>query len=48
MNDGLCDDMNNNDACNYDGGDCCGVNNDMHFCVECKCKCESLTNMNNL
>ena len=47
VNDGLCDDMNNNDACNYDGGDCCGVNIDKHFCVDCKCKCESLTNLNN-
>ena len=46
MNDGLCDDMNNNDACNFDGGDCCGVNIAKHFCVKCECKCKSLTNMN--
>ena len=37
INDGLCDDMNNNEACKYDGGDCCGVNVNRHFCIECKC-----------
>ena len=45
MNDGLCDDMNNNEACNYDGGDCCGVSIAKHFCVKCECKCKSLTNI---
>ena len=45
MNDGLCDDMNNNDACNYDAGDCCGVNIAKHFCVKCECKRKSLTNI---
>ncbi len=37
VNDGFCDDMNNNKACNYDGGDCCGVYTDKRFCFECKC-----------
>ena len=37
VNDGLCDDMNNNDACNYDGGDCCGSCVITEFCSECAC-----------
>ena len=37
INDGLCDDVNNNEACSYDGGDCCGVNVNRHFCVDCEC-----------
>ena len=24
ITDGYCDDINNNQDCNYDGGDCCG------------------------
>ena len=45
VNDGLCDDMNNNEACNYDGGDCCGVNIAKHFCAKCECKRKSITNI---
>ena len=37
--------MNNNEACNYDGGDCCGVSIAKHFCVKCECKRKSLTNI---
>ena len=37
VNDGFCDDINNNKACNYDGGDCCGVYANKRYCVECKC-----------
>ena len=37
VNDGFCDDMNNNEACQYDGGDCCGVYVNRRFCLECKC-----------
>ncbi len=35
--DGHCDDDNNNAACAYDGGDCCG--NDIHkdYCTACIC-----------
>ena len=40
VNDGFCDDMNNNEACNYDGGDCCGVYADKRFCFVCKCICK--------
>ena len=35
--DGKCDDENNNEACEYDGGDCCGSNVDTSYCIECKC-----------
>ena len=34
--DGNCDDLNNNAGCNWDGGDCCGVNN-YQYCKVCKC-----------
>ena len=37
VEDGFCDDMNNNEACQYDGGDCCGLDVNRHFCIECKC-----------
>merc|ERR1712091_760272 len=36
--DGNCDDANNNCACDYDGGDCCGPNVKKSYCKECKCK----------
>merc|ERR1712113_218903 len=38
--DGYCDDDNNNEECNYDGGDCCNNDNDGWdtFCNDCKCK----------
>ena len=36
-NDGYCDDVNNHDACNFDGGDCCGDNVDTTFCHLCDC-----------
>merc|ERR1712151_406231 len=40
--DGNCDDGNNNEGCDYDGGDCCektAKNNKVktQFCTECKC-----------
>ena len=38
INDGFCDDMNNNEACNYDGGDCCGMYANKRYCLECTCK----------
>merc|ERR1711981_1348243 len=33
-----CDDENNNCACGYDKGDCCGKNVKKAYCKECKCK----------
>ena len=35
--DSYCDDGNNNEECNYDGGDCCGSNVNTQFCNECLC-----------
>ena len=40
VKDGFCDDINNNAACSYDGGDCCGTLADMRFCFQCKCICK--------
>ena len=35
--DGYCDDINNNQACFFDGGDCCGSNVNTQYCTECLC-----------
>ena len=35
--DGFCDDENNNAACDFDGGDCCGDNVNMAVCTKCQC-----------
>ena len=37
INDGYCDDQNNNANCEYDGGDCCGDNVDASWCTLCQC-----------
>ena len=37
VGDGFCDDANNFEECNYDGGDCCGINVQKNFCVNCTC-----------
>merc|ERR1712187_205200 len=41
--DGICDDENNSQTCEWDGGDCCQKNGGGHrdqfsFCKHCKCK----------
>ena len=38
--DGYCDDGNNNDGCDFDGGDCCDNDREYahYFCTECECK----------
>ena len=36
--DGYCDDYNNNQKCEFDGGDCCGSNVNREFCISCQCK----------
>ena len=33
----MCDDLTNNDACEYDGGDCCGDSVNAQYCNECIC-----------
>ena len=35
--DGVCDDENNIEECEYDGGDCCGSKVQIGFCSECEC-----------
>ena len=35
--DNFCDDENNNVACFFDGGDCCGSNVNTQYCTECQC-----------
>ena len=35
--DGFCDDDNNNDKCEYDGGDCCGDDVKENYCSICAC-----------
>ena len=35
--DNSCDDENNNEACFFDGGDCCGSNANLDYCLECQC-----------
>ena len=35
--DGICDDENNNEACFFDGGDCCGSNVNTDYCNVCQC-----------
>ena len=37
LSDGFCDDANNIEECNYDGGECCGNNVQKNFCVNCTC-----------
>ena len=34
---GYCIDQNNNEACDYDGGDCCDPNANMDHCTFCVC-----------
>ena len=40
--DGFCDDINNNEACNYDEEDCCGTLTNKRFCVNCQCISKNL------
>merc|ERR1711997_529064 len=35
--DKYCDDENNNDGCDYDGGDCCGDDVNTTYCSACQC-----------
>ena len=40
IGDYICDDKNNNEACDYDGLDCCGntMESQFYFCTVCECK----------
>ena len=35
--DNYCDDVNNNEACFFDGGDCCGGTTHPNYCTVCQC-----------
>ena len=35
--DGYCDDDLNNEACEFDEGDCCLENVNTQFCTDCEC-----------
>ena len=37
VGDGFCDDAANIANCNYDGGDCCGLEIDNSYCQICEC-----------
>ena len=37
MGDGICDDINNSNLCDFDGGDCCGPKKIKDFCCICAC-----------
>ena len=37
IGDNYCDDENNNEECNWDGGDCCGDNVNTEYCDFCDC-----------
>ena len=45
IGDGNCDDENNKEQCNYDGGDCCGENVNKQFCSECICMEETVKSL---
>jgi hypothetical protein len=32
-----CDDINNVELCQYDGGDCCGSDVKKEYCDDCQC-----------
>ena len=37
IGDDFCDDQNNNEDCEWDGGDCCGSNVNTEYCDDCDC-----------
>ena len=40
IGDGFCDDMNNQELCDFDSGDCCGAFTKNNFCIQCECICK--------
>ena len=43
IEDGYCNDENNNAGCGFDGGDCCGPDVKTAYCSECQCLGENIT-----
>ena len=37
IGDGICDDLNNIQDCQFDGDDCCDENSNFNFCYLCEC-----------
>ena len=37
IGDNVCDDENNFEGCQWDGGDCCGSNVNTDYCSSCEC-----------
>jgi hypothetical protein len=37
LGDGFCDDETNTEGCQFDGGDCCGIDTNTVYCTECLC-----------
>ena len=46
IGDGYCDDVNNNEMCEFDGGDCCLEEVKTDFCTSCICYEGNNTNSN--
>ena len=45
IGDSACDDINNNEECQWDGGDCCGNNVNTQWCQVCACLDPGATTM---
>ena len=45
IGDNFCDDINNNEGCQWDGGDCCGDNANTQYCQVCGCLDPGATTM---
>ena len=37
VGDGFCQDLTNNEECDFDGGDCCGSCVNTKYCNDCEC-----------
>ena len=44
IHDGICDDQNNNEECDWDGFDCCLENSNVEFCDKCLCHLDDVNN----
>ena len=44
IHDGICDDNNNREECDWDGFDCCLENVIVDFCIKCLCHLDDENN----
>ena len=42
VGDGFCQDLTNNEECDFDGGECCGSCVNTKYCNDCKCVGEQI------